>query len=116
MGKKRYLIACLDNDDKEKEMQEIYSILSTVFFPRSRFEINRSRSLISNGSLEFLFRTPSEIQCLDNSTSFSGVDRSSYFYQYASYDSKTGYKYFEKKLGKVGKNGILKKLSIAREQ
>lgn len=112
MANKKYLIACFDPEDKQREMKRIYQLLAVEFFPRSNFIIDLGRSSISNASLEFVFRSPEEIQHMNPLTKFAGVGQSSIFRECASYDTKNGYKYFEKKQRGRGRNGILQKLSV----
>lgn len=112
MATKKYLIACFDTEDKQREIKRIYQLLAVDFFPRSNFVIDHDRSSVSNGSLEFLFRIPNEIQCMDPLMKFAGVGQSSRFREFASFDTKNGYKYFEKKQRGRGRHGILQKLSV----
>ncbi|MFR3687052.1 MAG: hypothetical protein ACLTXM_18685 [Enterococcus sp.] len=112
MTKKKYLIACLDQTDRQLEMDRIFQLLTVDFFPRAKFVFDGQRTSISNGSLEFLFRIPNEIHHMNPSCSFAGVGQSSTFRAYASFDTKTGYSYFEKKQGGKGRHGILRKLSV----
>lgn len=112
MTKKKYLIACFNRIDQQLEMIRIYQLLTVDFFPRAKFIIDGPRSSISNGALEFLFRTPNEIQHMPPGIRFAGVGQSSTFRECASFDTKTGYKYFEKKQRGRGRHGILQKLSV----
>lgn len=114
MSKKKYLIACLDNEDKNNEMEEMYLVICH-FFSRGSFKLDKQRAVIENGSLYFYFKTPQEIQCIDGNKKFNSVAQSDNFRQFASFDSKTPYKFFERKLGKNGKQGILQKLSESRQ-
>lgn len=112
MTKKKYLIACLNQMDRQLEMVRIYQCLTLDFFPRAKFIVDRRQSSISNGNLEFLFRTPNEIQHMGPGNRFAGVGQSSTFRECASFDTKNGYKYFEKRQRGRGRNGILQKLSV----
>lgn len=115
MRKKKYLIACLDGDDKIYEMKEYYLLLVT-FFQRGSFKMNKEKSEIFNSTLVFQFKTPNELNCLDDQSKFCDVVGSKYFIEFASFDSKHAYKYFKIKDGKVNPNGLLKKLAESRKQ
>lgn len=112
---KKYLIACLDTEDKIYEMKEYYLLL-TVFFHRGNFKMNKEKSEISNRALTFHFMTPNEMNCLDSHFKFCDVVGSNNFIEFASFDSKHAFKYFKAKVGKVGHNGLLKKLAKSRKQ
>lgn len=115
MSKKKYLIACLDEADKIHEMKEMYLVIVGQFFSRGNFKLDKQLSVIQNGSLFFYFKTPAEIQCIDDQR-FNSVAESKNFKEFASFDSKTGFKFIQGKLGKNGKQSILQKLSESRKQ
>lgn len=115
MKKKKYLIACLDGEDKIHEMKEYYLLLVTLF-QRESFKMDKEKFEIFSSTLVFQFKTPNELNCLDDQSKFSDVIGSQNFINFASFDSKHAYKYFKIKDGKVNPNGLLKKLAKSRKQ
>ena len=116
MKRKQFLIACLDEEDKIYEMKEYFLLLVSFFFPRGSFKLYKEKSVISNGTMSFHFMTPNQMNYLDEHIKFNDVVGSSKFIEFASFDSKHAYKYFKSKVGKVGPDGLLKKLAKSRKQ
>lgn len=116
MKRKQFLIACLDEEDKIHEMKEYFLLLVSFFFPRGNFKLDKEQSTISNGAMTFQFLTPNQMNYLGVHTRFNDVVGSSSFNEFASFDSKHAYKYFKTKVGKVGPDGLLKKLAKSRKQ
>ncbi|MGF2943323.1 hypothetical protein [Enterococcus xiangfangensis] len=116
MKSNKYLIACLDNADRDYEMKEYYLLILSVFFPRGNFKMIKDKSLITNGALSFYFMTPNQLNSFNDQAKFVDVVGSRNFNGFASFDSKHAYEFFRRKVGKVNKHGILQKLSESRKQ
>lgn len=116
MRKRKYLIACLNDEDRIYEMKEYYLLLVSFFFPRGSFKMNKELSEITNGALTFQFMTPNQMNYLGVHTSFCDVVGTKNFIEFASFDSKHAYKYFKVKVRKVEQDGLLKKLAESRKQ
>lgn len=115
MEKRKYLIACYDEQDQIYEMKEVYLLLMTSF-PTQGFKLNKQKSEIENDRVLFQFMTPNQMNYLGANRKFCGVAETKKFREFASFDSKFAYRYFKVKVRKVGSDGLLKKISKARWQ
>lgn len=113
MNKRKYLIACYDEEDRIHELKEVYLLLVS-YFPTRGFKLSKDKFEIENELMIFQFMTPNQMNYLGANRRFCDVVGTKKFNDFSSFDSKFAYRYFKTRVRKVGSDELLKKIYKAR--